>query len=44
MLMMMMIAVFVRSVLVKRISAAAEEEVCPPQPKKSKVEVQRKGW
>uniref|UniRef100_G3NHJ2 Grh/CP2 DB domain-containing protein n=1 Tax=Gasterosteus aculeatus aculeatus TaxID=481459 RepID=G3NHJ2_GASAC len=30
------------SVLVKRISAAAEEEVCPPQPKKSKVEVQRK--
>ncbi|XP_040020612.2 grainyhead-like protein 2 homolog isoform X2 [Gasterosteus aculeatus] len=29
-------------VLVKRISAAAEEEVCPPQPKKSKVEVQRK--
>ncbi|KAM8869069.1 grainyhead-like protein 2 homolog isoform 3-T3 [Spinachia spinachia] len=30
------------SVLVKRMSAAAEEEVCAPQPKKSKVEVQRK--
>ncbi|KAL6108701.1 grhl2 [Pungitius sinensis] len=30
------------SVLVKRMSAAVEEEVLPPQPKKSKVEVQRK--
>lgn len=30
------------SVLVKRVSCAAEEDVCPPQPKKSKVEVERK--
>ncbi|XP_035527476.1 grainyhead-like protein 2 homolog isoform X2 [Morone saxatilis] len=30
------------SVLVKRMSCAAEEDVCPPQPKKSKVELERK--
>uniref|UniRef100_A0A8C4EB85 Grainyhead like transcription factor 2 n=1 Tax=Dicentrarchus labrax TaxID=13489 RepID=A0A8C4EB85_DICLA len=30
------------SVLVKRMPCAAEEDVCPPQPKKSKVELERK--
>ncbi|XP_074510618.1 grainyhead-like protein 2 homolog isoform X1 [Sebastes fasciatus] len=30
------------SVLVKRMSCVPEEDVCPPQPKKSKVEVERK--
>ncbi|KAM9353930.1 grainyhead-like protein 2 homolog isoform 2-T2 [Symphorus nematophorus] len=30
------------SVLVKRVSCATEEDVCPPQPKKSKVELERK--
>lgn len=30
------------SVLVKRMSCADEEDVCPPQPKKSKVELERK--
>ncbi|XP_032373634.1 grainyhead-like protein 2 homolog isoform X3 [Etheostoma spectabile] len=30
------------SVLVKRMSHVAEEDVCPPQPKKSKVELERK--
>ncbi|XP_044063087.1 grainyhead-like protein 2 homolog isoform X2 [Siniperca chuatsi] len=30
------------SVLVKRVSCVAEEDVCPPQPKKSKLEPERK--
>ncbi|XP_071762166.2 grainyhead-like protein 2 homolog isoform X1 [Centroberyx gerrardi] len=30
------------SVMVKRVSCLAEEDVCPPQPKKSKVELERK--
>ncbi|XP_076593350.1 grainyhead-like protein 2 homolog isoform X2 [Chaetodon auriga] len=30
------------SVLVKRVSCPSEEDVCPPQPKKSKVELERK--
>uniref|UniRef100_A0A3P8SA33 Grh/CP2 DB domain-containing protein n=1 Tax=Amphiprion percula TaxID=161767 RepID=A0A3P8SA33_AMPPE len=30
-------------VLMKRVSCVGEEDVCPPQPKKSKVELERKG-
>ncbi|XP_071372772.1 grainyhead-like protein 2 homolog isoform X2 [Centroberyx affinis] len=30
------------SVMVKRVSCLAEEDLCPPQPKKSKVELERK--